>query len=103
MPDSQRGTDRLGRRAKRLLSPSQKYEIWLQLVRQETTVSEAADRLEVDRSTIMRIREVARHGALQALASSSPGCSRPGETPSWRRPVPRSPGWARWSRSWRSS
>jgi transposase len=73
MPDSQRGTDRLGRRAKRLLSPSQKYEIWLQLVRQETTVSEAADRLEVDRSTIMRIREVARQGALEALASSKPG------------------------------
>ena len=73
MPDSQRGTDRLGRRAKRFLSPSQKYEIWLQLVRQETTISEAADRLEVDRSTIMRIREVARQGALEALASSRPG------------------------------
>jgi transposase len=73
MPDSQRGTDRLGRRAKRFLSPSQKYEIWLQLVRQETTISEAADRLEVDRSTIMRIREVARQGALEALASSRAG------------------------------
>jgi putative transposase len=42
-----RGTDRIGRRAKRFLSPSQKYEIWLQLLRQETTISEAADRLEV--------------------------------------------------------
>jgi transposase len=73
MPDPQRGTDRIGRRAKRFLSPSQKYEIWLQLVRQETTISEAADRLEVDRSTIMRIREVARQGALEALASSRPG------------------------------
>jgi transposase len=103
MPDSQRGTDRLGRRAKRLLSPSQKYEIWLQLVRQETTVSEAADRLEVDRSTIMRIREVARQGALEALASSKPGVQPTRRTPSWRRLVPRSPGWARRSRSWRSS
>jgi transposase len=73
MTDSSRGTDRLGRRAKRFLSPSQKYEIWLQLVRGETTISEAADRLEVDRSTIMRIREVARQGALEALASSKPG------------------------------
>jgi transposase len=73
MPDPQRGTDRIGRRAKRFLSPSQKYEIWLQLVRQETTISEAADRLEVDRSTIMRIREVARQGALEALATSKPG------------------------------
>ena len=73
MPEHERGTDRLGRRAKRFLSPSQKYEVWLQLVRQETTISEAADRLEVDRSTIMRIREVARHGAMQALAESKPG------------------------------
>jgi hypothetical protein len=69
----QRGTDRIGRRAKRFLSSSQKYEIWLQLVRQETTISEAGDRFEVDRSTIMRIREVARQGALEALAASKPG------------------------------
>ena len=73
MPESERGTDRIGRRAKRFLSPSQKYEIWLQLLRQETTISEAADRFEVDRSTIMRIREVARQGALAALATSKPG------------------------------
>ena len=73
MPDPQRGTDRIGRRAKRFLSPSQKYEIWLQLVRQETTISEAADRFEVDRSTIMRIREVARQGALEARPTSTPG------------------------------
>jgi transposase len=73
MPDPQRGTDRIGRRAKRFLSPSRKYEIWLQLLRQETTISEAADRFEVDRSTIMRIREVARQGALEALATSKPG------------------------------
>jgi hypothetical protein len=33
MPDPERGTDRAGRRAKRFLSPSQKYEIFLQLVR----------------------------------------------------------------------
>ena len=73
MTEHERGSDRLGRRAKRFLTPLQKYEIWLQLVRQETTISEAADRLEVDRSTIMRIREVARQGALEALATSKPG------------------------------
>jgi transposase len=73
MPEPERGSDRIGRRAKRFLSPSQKYEIWLQLLRQETTISEAADRFEVDRSTIMRIREVARQGALEALATSKPG------------------------------
>ena len=73
MSDLSRGTDRLGRRAKRFLTPLQKYEIWLQLVRQETTIGEAADRWEVDRSTIMRLREVAKQGALQALAESRPG------------------------------
>ena len=73
MPDPQRGTDRIGRRAKRFLSPSQKYEIWLQLLRGETTIAEAADRFEVDRSTIMRLGTVAKDGALAALADSKPG------------------------------
>jgi hypothetical protein len=35
----QRGRDRAGRRAKKLLTPLQKYEIWLQLVRQEVTMA----------------------------------------------------------------
>ena len=39
MTDLERGTDRLGRRAKRFLTPLQKYEVWLQLVRGETTIS----------------------------------------------------------------
>ena len=61
------------RRAKRFLSPSQKYEIWLQLVRQEATVAEVASAQQVDRSTIMRIKQVAKEGALSALAASKPG------------------------------
>jgi transposase len=73
MTDPERGTDRLGRRAKRLLTPLQKYEIWLQLVRGETTIGEAADRVGVDRSTIMRLRMVAKDDALHALAESRPG------------------------------
>jgi transposase len=55
------------------LSPSQKYEIWLQLVRQEVTIAEAAAAQHVDRSTIMRIRTVAKEGALAALVASKPG------------------------------
>jgi len=47
------GTGRSGRRAKRFLSPSEKYEIWLSLVRGECTISEAADRSGVDRLTVM--------------------------------------------------
>jgi transposase len=73
MSDSDRGTDRAGRRAKRFLTPLQKYEIFLQLVRQEVTLAEAAETWKVDRSTIMRIRTVAKEGALTALAESRPG------------------------------
>lgn len=61
------------RRGKRLLSPSQKYEIWLQLLRQESTIAEVAAAQQVDRSTIMRIKQVAKEGALAALAASKPG------------------------------
>lgn len=61
------------RRPKRFLSPSQKYEIWLQLVRQEVTIAEAAATQQVDRGTILRIRTVAKEGALAALAASKPG------------------------------
>ncbi|MEI2785466.1 MAG: hypothetical protein V9E82_07170 [Candidatus Nanopelagicales bacterium] len=61
------------RRAKRFLSPSLKYEIWLQLVRQEATVAEVATAQQVDRSTIMRIKQVAKDGALSALVASKPG------------------------------
>lgn len=61
------------RRSKRLLTPSQKYEIWLQLLRQEVTMAEAAAAAGVDRSTIVRIRTVAKDGALAALAASKSG------------------------------
>ncbi len=73
MTQIDRGPDRAGRRSKRFLSSSQKYEIWLQLVRQEVTIAEAAEQQQVDRSTIMRIRTVAKEGALAALAASKPG------------------------------
>lgn len=58
---------------KRFLAPQEKYEIWMQLVRGETTVGDAAARARVDRSTIAKLREVARQGALDALAQSRPG------------------------------
>lgn len=63
------------RRSKRLLTPSQKYEIWLSMVRQEVTMAEAAAAAGVDRSTIVRIRQVAKDGALAALAASKPGAA----------------------------
>ena len=75
------GSDGGGRRRKRFLSPSQKYEIWVGLLRGEFTTRDAADRAGVDRSTIMRVREVAKQGALDALASSRPGVRQGGPDP----------------------
>ena len=67
------GTGVRQRRGKRFLPPSEKYEIWLSLVRGEYTIAGAAERAGVDRSTIMKLRQVARQGALKALAQSKPG------------------------------
>ena len=66
------------RRAKKLLAPSVKYEIFLQLVRGETTINAAAETAGVDRSTIMKLRQVAKEGALAGLSASKPGV---GKTP----------------------
>jgi len=63
------------RRAKTILSPSAKYEIWLRLVRGEVSIGQAATEAGVDRSTIIRVRQVAKDGALAALAASKPGAA----------------------------
>jgi len=64
------------RRAKKFLTPSMKYEIWLQLIRGEATIAHAAAAAAVDRSTIIRVRQVAKEGALAALAASKPGAGK---------------------------
>lgn len=48
MSNVERRTDRAGRRAKRMLTASQKYEIWLQLDRGEVSMTEAATTHQVD-------------------------------------------------------
>ena len=70
-----------GRRRKRLLSPSEKYELWLGLLRGEYTTVQAAERAGVDRTTIMRVRQVAKQGALDALSASKPGLRTGGVDP----------------------
>jgi transposase-like protein len=81
MTEQGRGASNGGRRGKRFLSPSQKYEVWLGLVRGESTISEASDRAGVDRSTVMKLRQVAKQGALEALAASRPGVKAQGVEP----------------------
>ena len=60
-------------RRKRILSAPEKFQIWLQLLTGELSQSAAAERYGIDPTTIMRIRKVAREGALAALAASKPG------------------------------
>jgi putative transposase len=84
----------------------QEYEIWLQLVRGETTIAEAADRFEVDRSTIVR-RVLEREG-LRLRPLPRPGRSVRKPFPDWVEHAPTrsgsttpptSPGRA-WPRPW---
>ena len=81
MTDVSKFRERGGRRRRRLLSPVQEYEAFVQVLAGEMTVAECADHWGVDRSTIMRAREVARRGALDALASSRPGVRAGGVGP----------------------
>ncbi len=60
------------------MSPSAKYGVWLLLVRGEVTVARAASQVGVGRSTIIRVRQAAKDGALAALAASKSGW--PGES-----------------------
>jgi transposase-like protein len=60
-------------RRRRPLSAEEKYQIWQQLLTGELTQRQAAERYNVDPTTIMRIRRVGREGALTALAQSKPG------------------------------
>lgn len=66
-----------GSRKKRLLAPQEQFEIWMQLVRGETTIGDAAERNRVDRPTIAKLKVVAQRGALEALAASRPGRRQP--------------------------
>ena len=81
-----------GRKPRRRLSPSEKYELWMSIVTGQATQREAADRYGVDRSVVVTACRVAKQGALDALAASVPG--RPGQstpaTPRWPRRTPRS-------------
>lgn len=65
------------RKRRRLLSPSQKYEMYVSVLTGQCTQREAAEKWKVDRSTVTTICRTAKQGALEAL-SARPG--RPGKT-----------------------
>ena len=80
-----------GRKPRRRLSPSEKYELWMSIVTGQATQREAADRYGVDRSVVVTACRVAKQGALDALAASVPaGRARLRPMPRWPRRTPRS-------------
>jgi transposase-like protein len=52
-----------GWKARRRLSPAEKYEMWMSIVTGQATQREAAERWGVDRSTVVTACRVAKHGA----------------------------------------
>jgi len=66
MDEEGRSRDRAGRRSKRFLTPMQKYEIYLQVIRGE--VAGAAGR----RATSVRVHVRKRYASLNPLVSGSP-------------------------------
>jgi transposase len=60
------------RRAKRFLSPEQKYDLWVRMLTGQINQADAAAEAGVDRTTIAHLRKVARDGAIAGL-SARPG------------------------------
>src|SRR5919202_4588884 len=61
------------RRSRRLLSPEQKWEIWLEVTTGELTQADAARKWGVDAGTVIRLRRDAKDACMSAFASSKPG------------------------------
>jgi len=64
------------RRKRRLLSPEQKWEVFLEVTSQELTQADAARKWGVDTSVVIKLRRDAKDAALAAFASSKPGRAR---------------------------
>lgn len=64
-------------RRRRLLAPSQKYELFVSVLTGQYTHREAAAKYRIDRTTVATICRTAKAGALEAL-SAKPG--RPGKS-----------------------
>jgi transposase len=65
-----------GRRKGRQLSPEEKWEVFLEVTSQELTQADAARKWQVDVSTVIKIRRLAKDAALAAFAATKPGRPR---------------------------
>lgn len=61
------------RRKRRLLTPAEKYQVWLEVVSGQGSQREIADKWGVNRSTVTSIVRTAKQGALDRLAAARPG------------------------------
>lgn len=60
-------------RKRRLLSPEEKWEIFLEVTSQELTQADAARKWGVDTSVVIKLRRDAKDAALAAFAAAKPG------------------------------
>ncbi len=61
---------------KKILTAEQKYDLFIRMLSGQLSQADAAAEAGVDRSTITRIRTLARDGAIAALQASKPGRSK---------------------------
>jgi len=65
-----------GRRRRRLLSPEEKWEVFLEVASRELSQADAARKWGVDTSVVIKLRRDAKDAALAAFAASKPGGSK---------------------------
>ena len=65
-----------GRRRRRLLSPEEKWEAFLEVTSRELTQADTARKWGVDTSVVIKLRRDAKQAALAAFAASKPGGTR---------------------------
>jgi len=61
------------RRGRRQLSPAEKWEVFLEVTTGQLTQADCARKWGVDVSVVIRIRKLAKDGALAAFAAAKPG------------------------------
>lgn len=61
---------------RRQLSPQEKWEVFLEVTSQELTQADAARKWQVDVSTVIKVRSLAKDAALAAFAAAKPGRPR---------------------------
>ena len=60
-------------RKRRQLTPEEKWQVFLEVCSQQLTQAEPARKWNVDVSTVIKLRRLAKDGALAAFAASKPG------------------------------